>query len=303
MRKSAAGAPDPNRPAAEDRGMDRLATLGYLGGDGSPAVSDYSPTLEDPKDLLPAYERLSHANGLFVSNRTAEARSELLDLVADRPRLTSAHALLGMIAVQGRDFVEATARCAAIVDILGAAGASSPHTAGGVGDVTIGRLDTRDLATARINLALMLKESGKVDQAIAQYEQVLKMQPDHVEVHFELGVLLSGAGRFTDAIVHYEHALRSRPEFVLAHLNLANALMQAGKRTDALPHYREVLRLDPNQPDAHWFYGLALQIMGQPSEAVVQFEQLLRLRPDYARTNPNFAPALQEARRSATAKR
>lgn len=66
-------------------------------------------------------------------------------------------------------------------------------------------------------------DRGEFEQAIALYEQALKLQPDSVPIRTDLGVALVRVGRYTDAINNYEQGLRSDPENEVARLNLALA--------------------------------------------------------------------------------
>ena len=52
-------------------------------------------------------------------------------------------------------------------------------------------------------------------------------------------------GRLAEAMAHWEEALRLRPSNAEAHNNLATALAQVGRIPEAIQHYREALRLQP----------------------------------------------------------
>jgi tetratricopeptide (TPR) repeat protein len=54
---------------------------------------------------------------------------------------------------------------------------------------------------------------GRVDEAIAQYQEAIRISPDYFEAHMNLAGLLSRIpGRGNEAIVEYQEALRIRPE-------------------------------------------------------------------------------------------
>jgi tetratricopeptide (TPR) repeat protein len=54
---------------------------------------------------------------------------------------------------------------------------------------------------------------GKLPEAVAQYEQALRIKPDYVDAHFNLGLALEKLGRTPEAIEHYQQALKLRPDF------------------------------------------------------------------------------------------
>jgi len=67
-------------------------------------------------------------------------------------------------------------------------------------------------ARAHNNLAnAWLNMPGRLNDAVAQYDEALRLRPDYAEAHNNLGnALMSLSGRLHDAIAQYEEALRLR---------------------------------------------------------------------------------------------
>ena len=82
---------------------------------------------------------------------------------------------------------------------------------------------------AHYDLGNALLKEGSVDDAIAQYQEALKIKPDYVDASANIGNALLQEGRVDDAIAQYQEALKIKPDYVDAHVNLGNALMQKGK--------------------------------------------------------------------------
>lgn len=84
-----------------------------------------------------------------------------------------------------------------------------------------------------------LHRAGKLDQAIEDYRQFLSQYPDVVQVRSDLGAALAGAGRYEEAIAEYQHALKLQP-LPQIRLNLALAYYKAAKLPLAVEEIEKV---------------------------------------------------------------
>jgi tetratricopeptide (TPR) repeat protein len=141
---------------------------------------------------------------------------------------------------------------------------------------------------------LWSKMPGRLNDAIAEFEEALRLKPDYTEAHNNLGLAWSQLpGRRNDAIAQYKEALRLKPDYVEAHINLGNAWAQLpGRRNDAIAQYKEALRLQPDSAEAHNNLGLVWsQLPGRLNDAIAQYEEALRLKPDSAEVHDNLGVA------------
>ncbi len=145
---------------------------------------------------------------------------------------------------------------------------------------------------AHNNLGVVLKNRGKVQEAIEHYEQTLRIKPDFVEAHNNLGAALTQVGKLEDAIGHCEQALRIKPNYAEAHNNLGVALKQVGKLQEAIGHYEQALRIKPGYAEAHYNLGAALELAGKTQEAMEHYQQALRIKPDFVEAHYNLGDVL-----------
>jgi tetratricopeptide (TPR) repeat protein len=149
---------------------------------------------------------------------------------------------------------------------------------------------------AHFNLGCALQPlQGKLDEAIAEYEQALKLNPDYLQARVNLGTALERIpGRVNEAVAQFEQALRFNPNSPQAHVNLGSALERIpGRINEAIAEYEEALRLNPDNPQAHLNMGTALErIPGRINDAVAQYEQALRLVPESAEAHYSLGSAL-----------
>jgi tetratricopeptide (TPR) repeat protein len=92
---------------------------------------------------------------------------------------------------------------------------------------------------------------GRLEEAIAHYEEAVRLKPDYAEAHSNLGNALGSLGRTRDAVAEYGEALRLRPDDARIHLGLALVLLKIpGREGEAAAQLREALRLQPGNDAA-----------------------------------------------------
>jgi protein O-mannosyl-transferase len=90
-----------------------------------------------------------------------------------------------------------------------------------------------DVETA---LGSLLLEQGRTEEAIDCYRRVVQMNPSSALAHYNLAVSLHRLGRFADAIAHYQEALRLDPNYPDAKEFLDQALSESAQSGD--PRFR-----------------------------------------------------------------
>ncbi|HVM60484.1 MAG TPA: tetratricopeptide repeat protein [Verrucomicrobiae bacterium] len=136
-------------------------------------------------------------------------------------------------------------------------------------------------AKAHSDSGIGFQQSGHIPQAITQYEQALRINPNCAEAHNNLGAVLLGQGKFQEATGHFEQALRAKPDFAEAHNNLGMILAGQDKLQDAMGHFEQALQTRPDLAQAHYNLGLALETLGRTPEAIQHYQQALSLKPDF----------------------
>jgi tetratricopeptide (TPR) repeat protein len=74
--------------------------------------------------------------------------------------------------------------------------------------------------------------------------------PESADVHNLLGIALASKGRIDDAISEFREALRLDPESAVTCWHLGAALASRGSRQEAIEFLRRSVQLDPNNPQA-----------------------------------------------------
>lgn len=131
---------------------------------------------------------------------------------------------------------------------------------------------------AHFTLGLAQSEQD-VQQAMASFRQVLAMAPRHALARYNLALVLKRTDRLSDAIDELQRTLRiePRPE---AHYTLGVIYWHQGELDRAARALEEAVALDPRYADAHYTLGAVLKARRDFPAAVDSLRRAIALRPD-----------------------
>jgi tetratricopeptide (TPR) repeat protein/predicted Ser/Thr protein kinase len=135
----------------------------------------------------------------------------------------------------------------------------------------------REDPAAHVYLARRYVQQGNVDEAIAEYEAAIDLDPGFVEAYVDLGNLMVREGDFQRGLELFEEALDIEPGHVKAHLSMGDAYLQMGDYDPAAYHYQMVVDLDPEAAGPHGKLGICLVQGGDLELGRSECELALRL--------------------------
>jgi predicted CXXCH cytochrome family protein len=150
-------------------------------------------------------------------------------------------------------------------------------------------------ALERLALCLpLVKQSARAETIL---KQILERTPRAAPEWLQLGLVQLGEGKTSDAIVAFEKATQLDPDLPDAY-NLAGAIwFETGDSAKGEAALRNAIRLQPNYAQAHNNLGNLLSAAGRFEEARYHFEAALRVKADYTGARYNYALALTRVRR------
>jgi tetratricopeptide (TPR) repeat protein len=152
-------------------------------------------------------------------------------------------------------------------------------------------IDPQD-ATTLCNMGVTLFKTGQEDRAVKYFQSSLSANPDVFEAHYNLGVILSRHQKPEEARRHYEEALRIKPDSENVHINLGLDYLQQRQVETAKRHFEAAVRINPRLAVAHVYLGVALAWEGRDDAAIQCYRQALRLNPASAQAYNNLGLAL-----------
>jgi spermidine synthase/Tfp pilus assembly protein PilF len=140
-----------------------------------------------------------------------------------------------------------------------------------------------------------LATDGRLDEAIEEFRNVLRLDPDSAETHWNLGRALASRGQIPAAVAELRRSVELDPNQGPPHYDLASTLLDLDQVDGAIDEFRAAIRLMPKAVEAHNNLGIALGRKGRLEEAANEFQEALKLNPNYAEAQHNLASALQAA--------
>lgn len=109
-------------------------------------------------------------------------------------------------------------------------------------------IEIHPTAEAHTFLGLSLSELGRLDEAIAECQKAIALDPDYGNPYNDIGAYLLELGRPDEAIPWLEKAIAARRYccYQFAHFNLGRALLMKGRLGDARRSFERALAYDPD---------------------------------------------------------
>ncbi len=129
-----------------------------------------------------------------------------------------------------------------------------------------------DLAEARLELALVLIEGNRFDEAIPWLEGCLDSPKVRSSAMVELATCLKVTGEGARALELLEHAKAEFPEDHVVLLELGRIQFENGAYESAVENLRNAVTLNPLNDEAHYVLAQSLSLSGRLDEARPHFE-------------------------------
>jgi arylsulfatase A-like enzyme len=175
--------------------INKLESLGYVGGNIDESF-ELDMSKPDPKDFVHVNSGKEQLVELLSHDKYEKALKLGSSLVKDRPGVGFLYELTGRAAIGSEDYNQAIFCYTKY-------------------------LAFRPLNTqARNNLATSYERTGKIEEAVLQWKEIIRIEPDHFLAHKNLGTTLYNTENIAEAVKYWEQAVKIRPGAA----NLLNSL-------------------------------------------------------------------------------
>jgi arylsulfatase A-like enzyme/tetratricopeptide (TPR) repeat protein len=296
--------------AADRATLEKLRSLGYVGGPPGPKRSDFGPE-DAPGALLPYHNRAAEAFKLYQAGKAAEAIWTLREVLTARRNVSTAYLNLASI-------YKAEGRPADAIAVLRLGREALPENydihfqylvdlyESGRYDDVLQAFGERSFSQVEFDpvvwncLGLTYWRKGDVPEALACFDQSLAIDEEFAvtfhnrgTVHFDVFQKTRDPGSLNLALADFDKAAALDPAYGPAFHSLGVAAFQAGDFAKAIESLDKALALDPGLDEAHFFLGSAHLKLGHRAQA---FDHLTKYKasPTYGRLSPAAQKRLDE---------
>ena len=251
------GAAAPEAANLDAETIQRLASLGYVGGatrsrDGGTS----SEPLADPKDKLDVFTAVQRAGELMVENEHQAAATALESALRQEPAMPQARLMLGSC----YNDLGRTSEAKAQFD-------------------TVLKQDPESVQ-ALIGLANVLLEEGKNDDVVTLCRRTLSLDDRNTQAHALLGEVYVNQHEPSKALPHFEKAVEIQPKLTQNRLNLAACLIEVHDLARAQAALDDILASNPRFPGARYNLGVLYEEQGSLDDARAAYAAEVESYPD-----------------------
>ena len=134
------------------------------------------------------------------------------------------------------------------------------------------------------NLAVKNHIKNNLKEAQNFYNQVLKINPNHISALNNLGGLFKQLGETETAKSFYNKTVKINPNFADGHNNLGIIYRELGDYQKAVSCYKKTIEINPNHIHSYNNLGIVLEELGEYKKALSYYEKGIEINPN----NINF---------------
>jgi tetratricopeptide (TPR) repeat protein len=156
-----------------------------------------------------------------------------------------------------------------------------------------------DSAEAHLMLGMTHLMIGDTAQALQEFEQAIKLNPQVPLLHTAYGKALAMTGNTDRASDAFRTELKTNPNDFEANLQLGVMLKQDRNLDEALKHFERALLVRPGEPNARFYIQTIRIAQGKLTEALPELEKLVQEAPDFVEAQVQLAAVYYRLKRKA----
>ena len=135
-------------------------------------------------------------------------------------------------------------------------------------------------AIAHVKRGMQARREHRLDEAVREFREALRLGLNMAEVHAELGLALHRQGDLSAAVASFSKALEMKPGLTGVFSLLGYDLLMLGQAAEALPYLKQAVEAAPGDGKLKSWLGLAYLRSGDSQRAVETLTAVRAAQPD-----------------------
>lgn len=148
--------------------------------------------------------------------------------------------------------------------------------------ISLAAPDNPQRVVAHLGLGSLLNNQGQMEQAIAQFDEAIKLAPNSAIGYTLRGLAFYDLERWDESIASLRRAVELDPNNPQIRINLANSLYERQDAAGTIEQLRAAVELRPDLALYHYNLGMMLEEQGQTAEAIAHYQTAVEIDPDDA---------------------
>ena len=173
-------------------------------------------------------------------------------------------------------------------------GTGTPEPAGALPTATPVPTQDTDSAQEHIDAAAVYYAGGNYDQAIAELQQVIALEPDNADAYTNLALSYFENGDYAEAVAAWTDVIDLDPEQAAAYYERGMSYLNLKQYEQAIDDLTRAVDLDPTNADAYRVRGKSYAFMDDYEQAIADFSRTIELDPESGEAYLNRAVSISK---------
>jgi len=138
------------------------------------------------------------------------------------------------------------------------------------------------------NLGVLSLNLNKFQKSKEHFKKVTEINPNHYLAYFNLGIIYQKLNEIQSAIDCYENVIKINPSYADAYNNLASIYIKLGETQKTIICCEKIIEINPNNVKAQNYLGLMLNKLDETQKAKNYFENVIKIDPNYKDAHYNL---------------
>jgi len=144
------------------------------------------------------------------------------------------------------------------------------------------------------NIGLIFNQLGENQKAKEYFEKAIQINVNYADAHNNLGVIFKELKENQKAKEYFEKAIQINVNYADAYNNLGTIFKELKENQKAKEYFEKAIQINVNYADAHNNLGVIFKELGEHQKAKDCFEKAIEINPNYADAHNNLGVIFKE---------